>query len=666
MKFVKSGGNQMNEWGKWFEAYIRPAIELLKVEGFGPFLALSLLVIGTIVLLLALIWFFGFYSKLNNAISVLSGFSTEEEFHNKYEEINEYFQQQSALGPCWREFTETIIHPHMARPGGTDPVIRNTSRPTDFFDAQAAGFATPTLRIAPNIFVGVGLFLTFAGLIAALSTATAAMSGGSEQMQEALRLLLNTISAKFYTSLVALGISIVLTIAFKMLETRRDKLFKLLNDKIEQGMHFVSVEEIAYSQLEELKEQKEQLQQFNTDLAMKLGDHIQTAVSSAMNPVVEKLTSMGENMGQNNLEAMREIGDAIAKNVQGAAGESLGHLSDRLDSLTTVLGDMSTNLSKSTSEFENDIASALTSMKSGLESMATDLQTNASQTSDLLSEKLELLANKLSDSADNIRASFEDGAGEVSGELEKAIKNLTEATDRSADKMEQAVTGISEAVSGIATAMEDASSQAGELAKTKMAEAGSAAATQFEEAGKTLTNALERGLDELTSALTGFEESLGVASKSMKGMNDELSNSSKLISKTSGELEVSVKALKDASGNVTNAISPALKAVESVQSAVRQMDEKISNAAGRVADSVEKLETEMRLSGEAWEEHSKKFEGVNENLGAVFARVNGQIEESQNRMSSFVTGVDTAFRNALAGLQEAVEELADERKAGRE
>jgi ABC-type transporter Mla subunit MlaD len=649
----------MSDWGKWFEAYLGPAIEMLKVEGFGPFLALLLLAIGAAVLLMALGYFLVFYSRLNGAIAKLNDFNTEEQFYDRFEEIDEYFQRQGELGPCWREFTETIIHPHIARPGGIQPVIRNTSRPTDFFDAQAAGFTTPTLRIAPNIFVGIGLFLTFAGLIAALSTATTAMTGGSEQMQEALRLLLNTISAKFYTSLVALGISIVLTISFKILETRRNKLFKLLNDRIELGMHFVSVEEIAYSQLEELKEQKEQLQQFNTDLAMKLGDHIKTAVSSAMTPVVEKLTSMGENMGQNNIEAMREIGDAIAKNVQGAAGESLGHLSDRLDSLTTVLGDMSANLSKSSSEFENDIANALTSMKSGLEAMASDLQQNASQTSDLLSEKLELLANKLSESADKIRSSFEDGAGEVSGELEKAIQKLTAATDRSADKME-------EAVSGIATAMGDASTQAGELAKEKMEKAGVAAASQFEEAGKTLTNALERGLDELTSALTGFEESLGVASKSMNSMNDELSSSSKLISKTSGELEVSVKALKDASVNVTSAISPALKAVESVQSAVRQMDEKISSAASRVADSVEKLETEMRLSGEAWEEHSKKFEGVNENLGAVFTRVNGQIEESQNRMSSFVTGVDTAFRNALAGLQEAVEELADERKAGRE
>ena len=44
---------------------------------------------------------------------------------------------------------------------------------------------------------------------------------------------------------------------FRVLETSRDKLFKALNDKIERGMHVVSVEEIAFSQLEELREQKE-------------------------------------------------------------------------------------------------------------------------------------------------------------------------------------------------------------------------------------------------------------------------------------------------------------------------------------------------------------------------------------------------------------------------
>lgn len=656
----------MNELGIWFVTVIQPIILMLKVEGFGPFLALMILTVGIVVMLAAIIHFAGFSSKLKRAIGAVGDSETEEAFYQRFEEIDQFFKSEKNLGVCWREFTETVIHPHVARPGGTDPVIRNTSRPVDFFDAEHAGFLTPTLRIMPNIFVGVGLFLTFAGLIAALSTATAAMSGGAEQMQDALLLLFTTISAKFYTSLIALGISILLTIMFRFLETNRDNLFKELNDKIERGMHFVSVEEIAFSQLEELREQKEQLQQFNTDLAMKLGDHIQNAVSSAMNPVVEKLDSMGQNMGQNNIDAMREIGDAIAKNVQGAAGDSLSHLSDRLDGLTTVLGDMSANLSKSTSEFENDIASALASMKSGLESMAADLQSNASQTSDLLSEKLELLADKLTASAENIKTSLEDGAGEVSNELEKAIERLTEATDRSAEKMGEAVDGINAAVQGIASSLDEASTNAGEFAKEKMEEAGINAANQFEKAGQAMSDALGEGLEGLSTAMEGFEGSLAEASQSMNKMNVELSNSSKLVVQTSDGLETSVRALKDASGSVSSAVTPALKAVESIQSAVRQMDEKISAAAGRVSEAVEKLEVEMRLNGEAWEQHSQKFEGVNENLGAVFIKVNGQIEDSQKRMSNFVTEVDGAFRNALAGLQEAVEELADERKAGRE
>ncbi len=656
----------MNYLGIRFEETVKPIIEMLKIEGFGPFLALLLGCVGIAVIIASIFFFLRFAASLKRANRAIGEFQTEEDFFEKFEEINQFFISEKELGACWREFTETVIHPHVARPGGTQPVIRNTSRPTDFFDAENAGFVTPTLRIMPNIFVGIGLFLTFAGLIAALSTATAAMTGGAEEMQGALRLLLNTISAKFYTSLMALGISILLTIMFRVLETHRDNLFKVLNDKIERGMHFVSVEEIAFNQLEELREQKEQLQQFNTDLAMKLGDHIQNAVSSAMNPVVEKLDSMGQNMGQNNIDAMREIGDAIAQNVQGAAGDSLSHLSDRLDGLTTVLGDMSANLSQSTSEFENDVASALTSMKSGLESMAADLQSNASQTSDLLSEKLELLADKLSASAENIKTSLEDGAGEVSNGLERAIERLTEATDRSAEKMGEAVDGINVAVQGIASSLDEASTKAGEVAKEKMEEAGINAANRFEKAGQTMSDALSEGLEGLSTAMEGFEESLAEASQSMNQMNEELSHSSELVVQTSDGLETSVKALKDASGSVSNAVNPALKAVESIQSAVRQMDEKISAAAGRVTEAVEKLEVEMRLNGEAWEQHSQKFEGVNENLGAVFFKVNQQIEDSQKRMSNFVTEVDGSFRNALAGLQEAVEELSDERKAGRE
>jgi uncharacterized phage infection (PIP) family protein YhgE len=651
--------------GIWFQGFLKPLLALIKVPGVGPFLALVIILVGITVILLVLYKYRFFFKELKAAIQALGKFENEEEFCKNYATIDQYFSSRNHLGGCWVEFTETIINPNVSKPGGENPIIRNTSRPSEFFDSYSAGFTTPVLAIWPNIFVGIGLFLTFAGLIAALTTAVDGMSGNTSEMQKTLEALLLTTSAKFYTSLMALGISIILTLLFRIVNTKRDNLFKLLTDKIERGMLFVSIEEISFSQLTELREQKLQLQQFNTDLAMKLGEHIQSAVSTAMTPVVEQLSEMSGNLGQNNIEAMKEIGDTIAKNVQGAAGESLGHLSDRLDTLTTVLGDMASNLSNSTGQFESDIAGALDSMKTGMVSLAQDLQNNASQTSDILSEKLETLAESLSAAANNIKSNLEEGASQVSSELEAAISKLTIATDQSAEKMGSAVDGIKDAVTAISTTMENSSNAAGQVAKEKMEEAGEKAAAEFSAAGTSMSNALKDALTDLSSNMKGFEESLTRTTSSIETMNIGLEKTSSTVVKTNQGLETSVNALREASSNVSGVIQPALTAVQNIQSAVRQMDEKVSSSANQMGSAVSQLEEQMKTSGQMWETHSLKFEGVNENLGNVFIKVNSQIEDSLKRMASFVEDVDSTFRTATAALQEAVEELADERKSGR-
>ncbi len=126
----------MHELGNWFVTIIQPIISMLKVEGFGPFLALMILTVGIVVMLAAIIHFVGFSSKLKRAIGAVGDTETEEAFYQRYEELDQFFKSEKNLGACWREFTETVIHPHVARPGGTQPIIRNTSRPTDFFIAN--------------------------------------------------------------------------------------------------------------------------------------------------------------------------------------------------------------------------------------------------------------------------------------------------------------------------------------------------------------------------------------------------------------------------------------------------------------------------------------------------------------------------------------------------
>jgi hypothetical protein len=67
-----------------------------------------------------------------------------------------------------------------------------------------------TLEWWANIMVAIGLVITFMGIVAALTEATSAMSGGGAAMQGALINLLTIAATKFWTSIAGVLASIVL------------------------------------------------------------------------------------------------------------------------------------------------------------------------------------------------------------------------------------------------------------------------------------------------------------------------------------------------------------------------------------------------------------------------------------------------------------------------
>jgi hypothetical protein len=109
------------------------------------------------------------------------------------------------LRHSWQKFRETLIEPS-SDDGGGSRVVRNTARPQDYFNTAEAGLRFPLYRTMPNLLVGVGLLLTFFGLVTALFFTTSAINNAADlaASQDALRALLYAASFKFYTSIAGL------------------------------------------------------------------------------------------------------------------------------------------------------------------------------------------------------------------------------------------------------------------------------------------------------------------------------------------------------------------------------------------------------------------------------------------------------------------------------
>ena len=205
---------------------------------------------------------------IRRASKILAQGDSEQAFAENYAVIAQEMEKLPAIGSQWGEFCETLLEPEPGPDGRIKPAS-NTVRPHVFFNTDDLDLGPKILTVWPNIFVGVGLTITFLGLISALTEASASMrdvAGSPEAVQEVVENLLNVASAKFYASLVALAVSVVLTL-LRFVTARLSKALAQLNAKIEAAFDiYLRLWQVRQTSI---AEQLEQLKTFNTDLAIK-------------------------------------------------------------------------------------------------------------------------------------------------------------------------------------------------------------------------------------------------------------------------------------------------------------------------------------------------------------------------------------------------------------
>ena len=109
------------------------------------------------------------------------------------------------------------------------------------------GFSAGFWRYVPTLFVSVGLFLTFLGLVSALESIVPAKGEviGSDQ----LGTLLSVASAKFIMSLTGLLCSILFTLVLRIGIARAEAASHQVANEIESRLSFISLEYLAIEQL---------------------------------------------------------------------------------------------------------------------------------------------------------------------------------------------------------------------------------------------------------------------------------------------------------------------------------------------------------------------------------------------------------------------------------
>lgn len=577
------------------------------------------------------------------------------------------FPALSGVSKVWAEYRETLI-PFDA---GDGMILRNSVRPSVFFNIEDLHFGAGFWRILPALFVTVGLFLTFLGLISALGTMGEDMRSSGEVSQNAMTNLLSVASAKFIMSLTGLFCSIVFTILLRHGMGRIEKAIHLLNGTLERQLTFISLEEIGVSQLEAIKEQKEHFKTIGMELVAELGRPlreelprtISESISGAMNPLIERVGEMssagvGDMVSDLSNRFSADVGTALA-----TASQKLNEAGDQLDrvvkSMAQSSGNMGVEMEQAMKRLGESIGDLKSTMAEGAKETSEAFSKGSEAVLSSMNTTLASIEKNTGEGANAIReaaAEMSRAAKEISKELEAASKRGAAAAEATmSDAASRAGESINEAGVSVLDAFTKANSEIGRIAQ-EMTETSAERLLKpvSDIAGlmEDLVKRLGEASDKIRVAAVGMQSGADAnkeAASSFRGSAKELTQASAPISATIDRLESSTRRLVDSTENIS---SIAKRSAEIAANSLATAEELIGGEQRSIQATLQLLQQSIdQMKGQG-----DRFDEIDQQLGAAFEQFTTHVSNAVEGLYGHVRQVQERLSPALETMREIVEQ----------
>ena len=348
----------------------------------------------------------------------------------------------------------------------------------------------------PNIFIGIGLFLTFLGLaLSLLNASKGAASGDIATVKQSVTTLLEFSAVKFTTSLVALFCSISLAFTLRLhrqtMETKLEDLeylfdrfcpiltvervaaysvsstfraqdrkdsAEVLVDALTGSTSALQTKQMLEQLLEQSLEQTSHLQSFNSNLAIQLGEALDNKLQPMILHMVDRvetaLRDMGGSIGSTNQDALKSLLDSFVDELRSATKSDSSELQRNMAELAANLGRTSAELSErmasvfsnfeatgqqfahmlgdASQSFRGQMALAQNDVSSGLTEALSAIRVATEHSA---SQSAALL-QQMSSGADSFRSSIESGSAALASDLDRGAKSVEVVMQRFADSVD--------------------------------------------------------------------------------------------------------------------------------------------------------------------------------------------------------------------------------------
>ena len=521
-------------------------------------------------------------------------------FAANFSDVRQKLERDRLIGHAWRKFEEALFDID------SDRAIRSTVRPQTFFNSSVARDRSTALKMmnaVPGYFVGIGLLLTFIGLVFALREAgTAVGASDAKEMTAAMGKLLKIATFKFSTSIAGLAASIVLSLVFRWYFIVIEKSFDRFSEALEGGLLYAAPQSISMEMNRTLADQLTQLKDITQgDFFARMGSEIERplkmAISEAMQPVTDQIGSTVRNLGSTNEAGLKEMIEAFNRSLQVGAGTEMRELAGTLKQLQVSIAEMQGGLRGSGDDF---------------------------------SIKLSEAANNLSHMVERAGQAFEENSRESQGAIAKVAEDLRLTMERANSNMDRTLGSAADRAAG-----------------TLGREVNAAIGALIEPIGLIS----QRFLD-LASSMRSIDHAM----QSQKAALEAASLEARRTADAFGESATSVRAATTPLITIGDRFSGA---TERLATSVETTRESLSSAKEQVAMLASSLGAANDTSKDFWSRFASKFEDVDTALGKAVDVLSRSTSDQQQRLEGHVQSVDRGLALAVGKLSGALNSLAD-------
>ena len=647
--------------GNLFSNLVAPLLNWIIEPDVGPGLASVILIVAALIIIQLLVSYIEDWFLIRKAIKILDPYQTEKSFSESFNTIDQKLSSVKKINIAWGEFTETLILPKEDGEGKIT-ACANTERPHDFFTLDLLGMGPSFAKALPNIFIGVGLSLTFLGLIAALTEAVGTISSlgtntadQTTNVQQAITQLLLASSAKFYASLFALFSSIILTLELKAASHLLHRALHKLNVTIEHGVRFQTIEILSRDTNEILEKQLQQLQTFNTDLAMKIGDQLK----ETFQPIFTKIESIGGDITESNIENMKNISQGIADGIQEATKDSMSSIAEKLDSVSDKLEGLGGSLSSALDNFDSGFKVVLQQLKNSLQESTENIAKDIGAAFDGMKSNIEGTKDDVGSILLGLKSTMEElsskGKDIADTSADQLRTSMALASENASKDIANAGKAISNELAGGAEEMSASISKAAKVAKQQIADAGKDIAHGFSSSTASLVNSLDSitlKLGRLETSLVSLPGQFLAVTESLDPMTKSMQQASGDIRSASAQFETAGSSLESTIEPLTRYVTDSKVAIESISKELHQTTVQVKDASASIASAVDILEGQISSQ-------VKELSGSDEKLARLHSALTDATDEIIGKLVAFQNNMDKGLMNSIGILDNTIEEFGD-------